>query len=290
MVAILSTEPGKAEHIRLVKMLAALFTLLVLLAYSESDPTPLNPFWPAEGITNLFGLPGALYAGTIIVLFGRFAYFIPIYLFLFKRKGEVPLATSFLYAFFLFGGTGTLLALALPFGDDGVVFYFGLWGYAARSLLADFSATYFAILGLSIFIFQLSRHITVDFILKDYMLVLFAGARSTLALIFKKTSFGKIKQLFNKYLVLKLFAFIPFIKKYVLNGDHSTEARQRRSKSSISRNRLFDKALEEYAKSHETDSSKEIEGIGYLDDSTPADRNLDKIFNDILDEEEKEGR
>ncbi len=67
----------KPEMLSYLKVIAGLILLLSLITQNRLDPSPLNLLWPAEGISNWLGLPGAILAGFLTDVFGWCGFLVP---------------------------------------------------------------------------------------------------------------------------------------------------------------------------------------------------------------------
>lgn len=111
--------------------------LTALLGFNDRDPTLLNLLYPAHGIANPLGYPGALIAGTLLDLFGGAALLLPLLLALWgATPRDRPLAGHFaLHALVLVASVATLTAqwgvpAGLGLASSGVV------GLAGRTWIA----------------------------------------------------------------------------------------------------------------------------------------------------------
>jgi len=76
-------KPGALSYL---KVIVGLILLLSLVTQNRLDPSPLNLLWPAEGISNWLGLPGAILAGFLVDLLGWCGYLVPLSLLAFVHK------------------------------------------------------------------------------------------------------------------------------------------------------------------------------------------------------------
>lgn len=162
------------------------FVLLLLFFQGPLDPTPINALWPEGGVWNFLGLPGSLFAGLLLDLWGQCAYlFVAILLFL-SRRFDGGLLAGILGLILSVFSLSLFLGLILPFQGLELADKVGLIGVTARSMV---QGTPFYWMFLAISLAYLMR-MAYYYVLDVSLVRVFLGMLSSAALLLGIVSFG----------------------------------------------------------------------------------------------------
>ncbi len=128
----------RPTRLETVFFIFGLLSFVTLFSYEVFDPSPLNLLQPIGGIQNWLGLPGALYAGFIIELFGLFAFALPVLTVFtrprFGQSGFKVVLMTFVEIFLLVSCASLLIQ-----GESHLlVQYTGIWGVLSNQSLIKF--------------------------------------------------------------------------------------------------------------------------------------------------------
>ncbi|OGG99591.1 MAG: hypothetical protein A2600_08925 [Candidatus Lambdaproteobacteria bacterium RIFOXYD1_FULL_56_27] len=185
---IFSEERPERFRPELVKIVLGLLILFTLVSQGPFDPDPMNLVWPAQGIENWFGLPGAMFAGFWLRFFGWSSLMLVVFL-LFSQSTQRRFALAFVAAVIHFLGFALLVGLLFPTGHPRLEQASGLYGLMGNQALGWIGVRFLGVLVLTAFLIKAS----MNYRLKNHFLVfLFQGVLGVLAMaeMFKETFMG----------------------------------------------------------------------------------------------------
>ena len=197
---------GSAEEVNLrpelVRILLGLFLALTLASQGKWDPDPMSLAWPTEGISNWFGLPGALFAGFWIRFFGYTSFSLVIFL-LFAQSLQTKKTAAVAGLAVHFMGLVILVGLLFPPGHPYLEPTAGLLGLVANDVMSQLAIRLVAVLVLSIYLIKAAtlyrfKGSFILFALQGFLgLVGLAELIWSLFLQLKSLSPAKIKEVFG---------------------------------------------------------------------------------------------
>lgn len=167
----------------IIRVLFGILVLITLVTQGEFDPSPFNPVWPAQGVSNFLGLFGALFAGFLFDFFGFVAYLIPITFLVFQNRQKEALLGVLLKTGILLFSPSLLVALFFIQESTMLTQYTGLWGVGIHSLFPNLAWRILPFFPLAIAYIKIVRQLRFNW----FFLALFLGSWSFFLQILNST-------------------------------------------------------------------------------------------------------
>ena len=153
------------SRIGLFKLLAAFIILLALISHDAFDPSPFNLLQPVGGVSNLLGLPGALFSGLLTDFLGLTAFIIPFIIVFSGRQRESLNILLLIPELVEILAICSLISLLLSPESPNLYVFTGSWGAVTNATLLVFPGIWPSILILAIYqiLYFRSNRIDISF-------------------------------------------------------------------------------------------------------------------------------